>query len=71
MGEILISFGEFLENNHPLIPAGYCEEWWQLDVGDGVKPPQNEEEALALARDGSYLHPAWTWFWDDITSCFF
>ena len=68
VGEILISFGEFLENNHPLIPAGYCEEWWQLDVGDGVKPPQNEEEALALARDGSYLHPAWTWFWDDITS---
>jgi DNA polymerase II large subunit len=68
VGEILISFGEFLENNHPLIPAGYCEEWWRLDVGDDVKPPQNEEEALALVRDGSYLHPAWTWFWDDITS---
>jgi DNA polymerase II large subunit len=68
VGEILISFGEFLENNHPLIPAGYCDEWWQLDVGDGVKPPQIEEEALALARAGGYLHPAWTWFWDDITA---
>ncbi|MGA2917819.1 DNA-directed DNA polymerase II large subunit [Methanoregula sp.] len=68
VGELLISFGEFLENNHPLIPAGYCEEWWQLDVGDGVKIPQSEEDALALARDGSYLHPAWTWFWDDITA---
>jgi len=68
VGEILIAFGEFLENNHPLIPAGYCAEWWQLDVGPGVKPPATEEEALAFARAGGYLHPAWTWFWDDITS---
>ncbi|MDD1686764.1 DNA-directed DNA polymerase II large subunit [Methanoregula sp.] len=68
VGEILISYGEFLENNHPLVPAGYCAEWWQLDVGDGIKPPRNEAEALEFARNGGYLHPAWTWFWDDISS---
>ncbi len=68
VGEILISYGEFLENNHPLIPAGYCSEWWQLDVGEGVKPPKDEAEALAYARTGGYLFPEWTWFWDDITS---
>ncbi len=68
VGEILISFGEFLENNHPLVPAGYCDEWWRLDAGDGAKPPQDEDEALAYARSGGYLHPAWTWFWDDITT---
>ncbi len=68
VGEILISYGEFLENNHPLIPAGYCSEWWQLDAGPGVKPPKDEEEALAMARTGGYLHPDYTWFWDDITS---
>ncbi|NMB78400.1 MAG: DNA polymerase II large subunit, partial [Methanomicrobiales archaeon] len=68
VGEILISFGEFLENNHPLVPAGYCAEWWQLDVGPEVKPPKDEQEALALARAGQYLYPAFTWFWDDITS---
>jgi len=68
VGEILISYGEFLENNHPLVPAGYCSEWWQLDAGDGVKPPENEEDALALARTGGYLYPEYTWFWDDITS---
>jgi DNA polymerase II large subunit len=68
VGEILISFGEFLENNHPLVPAGYCEEWWLLDSGDGTKPPKDEAEALALARAGGYLHPAFTWFWDDITA---
>ena len=68
VGEILISFGEFLENNHPLVPAGYCAEWWQLDCGQEIKPPDSEDEALALARAGHYLHPAWTWFWDDITA---
>jgi len=68
VGEILISFGEFLENNHPLVPAGYCEEWWQLDAGESVKPPKDEAEALAYARSGGYLFPAWTWFWDDVTA---
>ncbi len=67
VGEILISFGEFLENNHPLVPCGYCEEWWLLDSGPGIKIPQNEEEALSLASAGGYLHPAYTWFWDDLS----
>jgi DNA polymerase II large subunit len=68
VGEILISYGEFLENNHPLVPCGYCEEWWLLESEAGVNPPINEEDALALARKGGYLHPAYTWFWDDITT---
>ncbi|MCX6696923.1 MAG: DNA-directed DNA polymerase II large subunit [Methanoregula sp.] len=65
VGEILISYGDFLENNHPLIPCGYCEEWWLLE--GGTKRPKDEEEALSFARKGAYLHPAYTWFWDDIT----
>ncbi|MEW6222131.1 MAG: DNA polymerase II large subunit [Candidatus Hadarchaeota archaeon] len=32
LGDILIGFGEFLENNHPLVPSGYCEEWWAQEV---------------------------------------
>ena len=32
LGDILVAFGEFLENNHPLVPAGYCEERWSHDV---------------------------------------
>lgn len=32
LGDMLISFGDFLENNHPLIPAGYCEEWWAEEL---------------------------------------
>ncbi len=32
LGDILMGFGEFLENNHPLMPSGYVEEWWAQDV---------------------------------------
>ena len=27
-GEILIGFGEFLENNKNLVPSGYNRDWW-------------------------------------------
>lgn len=65
IGEILISYGEFLENNHLLIPSAYCEEWWLLEGGTGK--PATELEAIALCFEGAYLHPDYTWFWDDIT----
>ncbi|OGM01846.1 DNA polymerase II large subunit [Candidatus Woesearchaeota archaeon RBG_13_36_6] len=28
LGDILFCFGDFSENNHLLVPAGYCDEWW-------------------------------------------
>ena len=28
LGDLLVSFGEFLENNTPLVPSGFTEEWW-------------------------------------------
>ncbi len=28
LGDILISYGDFSENGHCLIPPGYCEEWY-------------------------------------------
>ena len=28
LGDLLFSFGDFSENNHSLVPAGYCDEWW-------------------------------------------
>jgi DNA polymerase II large subunit len=32
LGDLLICYGEFSENNHPLIPNGYCEEEWALEL---------------------------------------
>jgi DNA polymerase II large subunit len=28
LGDLLVGFGEFLENNHPLVPSGFVEGWW-------------------------------------------
>ncbi len=66
VGEMLVSYGEFLENNHPLIPSTYCEEWWRLD--GGTHTPADETEAIEMACAGGYLHPAYTYIWDDITA---
>ncbi len=73
LGEILISYGEFLENNRPLAPASYVFEWWAeelkkaggdpvgLELIDGVK-------AIDLSRKyGVPLHPAYTHLWHDLT----
>ena len=31
-GEIVIGFGEFMENNKNLVPAGYSIDWWASDL---------------------------------------
>lgn len=64
VGEVLISFGEFMENNHPLVPPAYCHEWWILE--GGKKRPENEMEAISIALDGVPLHPDYTYIWDDL-----
>ncbi|NYT05043.1 MAG: DNA-directed DNA polymerase II large subunit [Methanomicrobiales archaeon] len=66
VGEMLVSYGEFLENNHPLIPSAYCEEWWRLE--GGTTTPANEREAIAMALEGGFLHPRYTYLWDDLTA---
>ena len=48
VGEILISFGEFLENNHPLVPCGYCDEWWRLEAGPGQNLRSLKKKLLLL-----------------------
>lgn len=32
LGDILFSYGDFFNRAHPLLPAGYCEEWWVQEV---------------------------------------
>lgn len=32
MGDILFNYGDFAENNHFLVPPGYCPEWWLLEL---------------------------------------
>lgn len=65
VGEILIGYGEFLENNHVLVPPAYCHEWWCQE--GGKERPKTEEEAIAQCFEGAFLHPDFTFLWDDIS----
>jgi len=51
IGDILISFGDFLYNNKSLCPSGITEEWWAQDVKAAVQQNFNgnlEEAASKL-----------------------
>ncbi|MGA2386026.1 MAG: DNA polymerase II large subunit [Candidatus Bathyarchaeia archaeon] len=37
LGDILISFGDFLYSNKTLPPSGYVEEWWAKDLQNLIK----------------------------------
>ena len=74
LGELLVSFGEFLENNHPLVPGAYSLDWHLeelraagVDIAAGVEVA-DYDSAVALSRStGVPLHPRWLLFWDDLT----
>ena len=73
LGEILISYGEFLENNKPLATASYTFEWWACElIKAGGDPKGLEkiggEEAIALSKKYNVpLHSAHTYLWHDLT----
>ncbi|NHJ85814.1 MAG: DNA polymerase II large subunit, partial [Asgard group archaeon] len=50
LGDLLVGFGEFLENNHPLIPSGFVEEWWVLYLESRIKTrcENNKNEAARM-----------------------
>ena len=66
MGDILVPFGEFVSNNHVLLPSSYVEEWWVQDVAEAEKskrisprkdafmnkpyPAPSFEDALAISK---------------------
>ena len=48
LGDILFGFGEFSENNHKIVPSGYVEEWWALELEEAIQNQQNSN--LELTR---------------------
>ena len=46
LGDILFGFGEFVENNHKLIPSGYVEEWWALELEKVIKARKDNNVSL-------------------------
>ena len=82
LGDILISFGDFLENNAHLVPSGYVEEFWIEELGEKLQGggPKCDplrrfltcvptlDEALLLSLDLQIpLYPKYLHFWDHIS----
>ncbi|WP_135853287.1 DNA polymerase II large subunit [Halorussus salinus] len=81
LGEYLVNYGEFVENNHPLAPASYTVEWWVQDfehAGADVQALRDSpsvdlsdptpDEALTWATEYDCpLHPKYTYLWHDAT----
>lgn len=77
LGEILIPYGEFAENNAHLPQSSWCAEWWEQEHAAkvGSPPPpapaggftgrQMVEMAEAF---GVPLHPDGTLLWHDVTA---
>ncbi|MDE1763071.1 MAG: DNA polymerase II large subunit [Thaumarchaeota archaeon] len=82
LGDILISYGDFLENNAELVPTGYVEEFWieelkekvakyeprDLELLDYVDKTPDLEEAFRISLNfGIGLHPHYLYYWDQLT----
>jgi DNA polymerase II large subunit len=82
LGDMLVAFGEFLRNNHQLLPAGWCEEWWiqllknSASYDDGQEEELNQYLQEKITARGAFdlskqynipLHPDYTYFYHDIT----
>jgi DNA polymerase II large subunit len=81
LGEYLVNYGEFVENNHPLAPASYTVEWWIQefdDAGANIQALRDDptidlsdpsaEEALSWVEEyDAPLHPAYTYLWHDVS----
>ena len=39
-GELVLGYGEFMENNKNLVPAGYSHDWWAADLIDALDSEQ-------------------------------
>ncbi|MFW9924925.1 MAG: DNA polymerase II large subunit, partial [Candidatus Thorarchaeota archaeon] len=50
LGDLLVGFGEFYENNHPLIPSGYVEEWWILHLESRIKTRCNNDLKIVAEK---------------------
>ena len=82
LGDVLISFGDFLENNAKLVPSAYVEEFWieelKRKLNDYEKTDDHLlkfftniptlDEAIQLSLDfGIALHPKYLHYWDQIS----
>lgn len=75
LGDLLVPYGDFLNRNHILMPAGYCEqEWWQ-ELKSKVKEEVDIDNIYDVSFDYAVelskkfnipLHPSYIYYWTQI-----
>ena len=53
LGDILISAGDFFENNQQFLPSSYCEEWWAKQVKEAIK--EKKPDTKLILKISRYL----------------
>ncbi|RLG13718.1 MAG: DNA polymerase II large subunit [Candidatus Nanohalarchaeota archaeon] len=43
LGDLLIPYGEFINNGHILLPSSYVEEWWAREVEEAMDKTKGKE----------------------------
>ena len=76
LGDMLVTYGEFIENGKRLIPSPYVHEWWEKEVEKELERQEKKlgkdfsnrkpspEEAIKVSQAlGVPIHPKWTYHW--------
>ena len=72
LGELLVGYGEFLENNRTLVPASYSIDWHDAELAGAHadaaagRPASYAEAVRESERWHVPLHPRWLLFWHDL-----
>ncbi|MCJ7478668.1 MAG: DNA polymerase II large subunit [Candidatus Nanohaloarchaeota archaeon QJJ-7] len=81
MGDVLVPYGEFLENGKDLLPSPYVREWWVQDLEERLKEEEREDfreytdedvapnvrTALLISEELDIpLHPEHSLFWGNL-----
>ena len=80
LGDVLVPYGEFVENGKKLLPSPYVEEWWEREMNkaleeqdvrlgkdfDGKIPTPEEAFKISDVLDIP-LHPRWQYHWKETT----
>ncbi|MEM0127677.1 MAG: DNA polymerase II large subunit [Thermoplasmatales archaeon] len=72
LGEIMISFGEFIENNKVIFPGAFMPRWWeqicQRKIGFVPRVSSDREAVETSIKYLVPLHPDWTLLWHDVSN---
>ncbi|HLD76435.1 MAG TPA: DNA polymerase II large subunit, partial [Candidatus Norongarragalinales archaeon] len=75
LGDLLISYGDFLKTNHVLVPAAFVDEWYQKMLSSkGILKSLDQiaalsfQESLELSKQAFVpLAPRFSLFWEALT----